>query len=83
MLDAQSVQLISRDLLVLFTDGLVNATSPRGEKFTVERIEKLIREQKTATCKELAEALERELDSFLGGDAPADDIIVLFLRSSH
>jgi hypothetical protein len=83
MLDAQSVQLISRDLLVLFTDGLVNATSPIGEKFGIDRLEKLIREQKTATCKELATALEQQLDSFLGGSPPADDIIVLFLRGSH
>jgi hypothetical protein len=83
MLDAQSVQLIAGDLLVLFTDGLVNATSPQGEKFGVGRLENLIREQKTATCNELARALEQQIDSFLGGSPPTDDIIVLFLRGSH
>ncbi len=80
--EAKRAQLISKDLLIFFSDGLVNAISTDGKKFGVERLEQLVNNNPSAGCGELAKTLNTKLDSFLGGKAPNDDILVLFLRSS-
>jgi len=80
-LEVISTQLISRDLLIFFSDGLLNATSSDGEEFGMERLEQLVNDNSSSGCSELAEMLNEKLDSFLGKKAPIDDIVVLFLRS--
>lgn len=67
------------DLLVLYTDGLIEARSPSGEAFGNERLLATLSEHATESARELPEALFMSAFSFSGGHL-ADDIAIVALR---
>ncbi len=64
------------DRLVLFTDGVTDARSPRGEPFGQERLEALLAAFPRASLSELAGHLAR----FQDGTPPADDLTLLLVE---
>jgi len=73
--EIEAVELEAGDKIVMYTDGLIEATSPGGEMFSQERLENLLREN---GCSEnVVEYVEKELDSYLQGNAYDDDITIL------
>ncbi len=74
--------LAAGDLLVFFTDGLVEARDPDGrEQFGVERLQRLIREIGPGmTLARGAALLKRALHQFTGGKELRDDVTLLLLR---
>jgi serine phosphatase RsbU (regulator of sigma subunit) len=70
----------SRDLLLLVTDGIIEAMDSRGEQFGVERLQKLVQKLAAAPIQELARGIGREVELHYVGDSPPDDLTVLALR---
>jgi sigma-B regulation protein RsbU (phosphoserine phosphatase) len=79
-LKAQSVEIRPGDRLVLYTDGITDATSPAGARFGDERLRQAVRD----TCDDKAEDTSRAvIDSvlaFQGDSDPADDLALLVIR---
>ncbi len=69
------------DLLVLYSDGLVESTNPAGEEFGEERLQALLAE--TAACEpgEIRSIVLAALESFLAGARPTDDLTLLIARA--
>jgi sigma-B regulation protein RsbU (phosphoserine phosphatase) len=67
------------DVLVWYTDGLTDACDRRGEPFGIARLDAAIRE----TAAQGADAVKRhvleQLEKFLSGAEPADDVTLLVL----
>ncbi len=79
--DTVTAQLVSRDLIIFFSNGLVRGSSEDDEGFGTARLQDIVRNHPNASCHELADIFLAELDAFLDGVPPADDIVVLFIRN--
>lgn len=77
---ANAVRLMADDLLVLFTDGVTEATNPLDEEFLEERLQDTIRTVRSVGAKEVVEQIFRKVDEFAQEAEQADDITCLVLR---
>jgi len=74
--EARQVQLVHRDRLVLFTDGVVEAVDFAGERFGRNRLTMLIKRYEELSAKELATKIVDEVNAFAEGVKQSDDILV-------
>jgi sigma-B regulation protein RsbU (phosphoserine phosphatase) len=77
---AGTITLGPGDLLVLYTDGIVEAMDQNGEEYGLDRLKLLCLSQPGAPCAVLAEALDRDLLTFVRGAPFADDRTVVLAR---
>jgi serine phosphatase RsbU (regulator of sigma subunit) len=77
---AGEIALGPGDLLVLYTDGIVEANDPDGEEYGLERLQALCLRHWNAPCAALAAALDRDLLEFARGTPFADDRTVVLAR---
>lgn len=75
-----SIGLAPDDLIVLGTDGIVEAMDQRGKQFGVDRLQQIIARQAKAPLNELVRSIGREVELYYVGDSPPDDLTVLALR---
>jgi serine phosphatase RsbU (regulator of sigma subunit) len=68
------------DALVLYTDGVVEARSPREEEFQAERLEAYLVESRGAPAASLVRDLVERVEEFAGDSPKYDDVTVLALR---
>ena len=69
-----------QDALVLYTDGVTEATSPDEEFFLESRLEACVRTAPGETARQLVERVSRAVEEFTAGAPPADDITLVALR---
>jgi sigma-B regulation protein RsbU (phosphoserine phosphatase) len=75
----QSTTLEIGDRVVMYTDGLTEASNERGELFTVERLREKFLEHRYLNAQELAAALFDEVRAY-SGDHMRDDATILVIR---
>jgi phosphoserine phosphatase RsbU/P len=68
------------DLLLLLTDGVVEAQSAEGKWFGSERVLEVVRAERAKSARQIVEALFRSVLDFRGGEPQADDITAVVLR---
>jgi sigma-B regulation protein RsbU (phosphoserine phosphatase) len=79
--DEFRLQLLPGDLIILCSDGIIEAMNERQEIFGFERLE-----QSIADCNEnwpaaaVVEHLKRDLLTFVGGAEPHDDMTIVAIR---
>jgi sigma-B regulation protein RsbU (phosphoserine phosphatase) len=78
----QTIQLEKGDTLVLYTDGVTEATSPQEELFGEERMLQVLQNSSEYKLSELTDKLTRKLQAFQA-DNQFDDITMLFLRRNY
>lgn len=76
----EAAQLAVGDLIVLTTDGIVEAMNEAGEQFGVQRLEKYVRDYCHEAPSVLAGHIGAEVTSYYVGENPADDLTVLVLK---
>jgi phosphoserine phosphatase RsbU/P len=67
------------DRVVMYTDGLTEASNTRGELFTVERLREGFLERRYLGAQDLADALFDEVKTY-SGDEMRDDATILVIR---
>jgi len=75
------VEFRSGDILVLYTDGVVEANNQRDEEFGLERLEKIVRAASDRRAHEIVESITRAVDEYsaeVGG--PEDDLTVSIIK---
>ncbi len=68
------------DAVLIYTDGITEATDPAGEEYGLERLTDLGRRLLDRGVDALAEALDRELTAFAQGTPFGDDRTLILLR---
>jgi phosphoserine phosphatase RsbU/P len=68
------------DVLVLFSDGVTEASDPRGEEFGEERLATLVASLRESPAAEIVEAVHRTVAAFTEGAPAGDDITVVVAR---
>jgi phosphoserine phosphatase RsbU/P len=68
------------DLLLLYTDGLTEAFSPKDEIYGEERLLKVLENTENFGAREMLDALETSVNRFMGGLSAADDLTMLAVK---
>ncbi|MCP3959429.1 MAG: SpoIIE family protein phosphatase [bacterium] len=74
------VELRAGDLLVLLTDGYVEAVDDAGRSYGWERLTKRLEKAEAAGAASLLRQLSGELDAYLGAATPQDDVTLITIR---
>ena len=75
-----TTMLVPGDLLLIFTDGLVDAENDRSHEYGEERMLPTIQALQSATSNETLKRLMSSVDAFVGSTRQHDDITCLALR---
>ncbi len=78
--DEETIQLRDGDLLVFYTDGVVEAENPAGEQFEEDRLERLIRDNAFLTAEDIRSLVVNEVIAWAAGREQRDDITVVTLK---
>lgn len=78
--EAGEVTLRPGDLIVYFTDGVVEAVNPDGEQFGTERLIELVRTNTFLTAEDIHALIVDQVFEWSGGTEQADDITVLCVK---
>ncbi len=70
------------DLVVFYTDGIVEAANPAGDEFGLDRLAEIFLLDREAGLAVLGGTLERQLLDFAAGEPFADDRTLVLLRRS-
>jgi phosphoserine phosphatase RsbU/P len=81
-IDVQVASLQPGDTMLLFTDGITEATDMRGEFFGGERIPAVVHEYRHASAQQICDGLVETLAAYRGAAPQADDITLLAMRLS-
>lgn len=76
----ETVQLASQDLLVMYTDGVIEARAENGSMFGVERLKRLIEENSSLSAHDLFVKLQAGIKEFIGQAPPFDDMTLIVIR---
>ena len=77
---AGETRLDPGDTLVIYTDGITEATDPDDNEFGTDGLAELCRQHRTDDLPDLARAIEKGLDAFAKGTPYADDRTVVMAR---
>jgi phosphoserine phosphatase RsbU/P len=76
----QSVELADGDTLIVFSDGLTEATNDRDEFFGDERFQAHLPVLPRTSAKDIGTRLVAAVDEFVGDARPHDDLSLIVLR---
>jgi serine phosphatase RsbU (regulator of sigma subunit) len=68
------------DLLVLYTDGIIEASSPTKELYGYERLEEFVRNNHQLTLTRFSDSLMEEIYAFTQTDSVDDDFTILLVK---
>jgi sigma-B regulation protein RsbU (phosphoserine phosphatase) len=74
------VRLDPGDLLVMYTDGIVEATNTEGRPFDGAGLAEVVAGVRRAPAGVVVRAITQAVEDFLGGREPADDLTLLVAR---
>ncbi|HPT96335.1 MAG TPA: SpoIIE family protein phosphatase [Armatimonadota bacterium] len=75
--EARERRLAPGDRLLLYTDGLIEARDGSGGFYGCERLERLLAEARQASALDLRDRIVADVNAFMKGNPPADDIAFL------
>ena len=73
-------RVLPGDLLILYSDGLVEASNDKGEEFGEERIWTAARNHWTRSASEIRDAILSEVRGFVPDHRPEDDVTLVVMR---
>jgi sigma-B regulation protein RsbU (phosphoserine phosphatase) len=76
----ERVVLRQGDLVVMYTDGVVEATDPEGRPFEAARLADVVGGVRQAPAGDVVRAITQALEDHLAGADPADDITLVVAR---
>jgi sigma-B regulation protein RsbU (phosphoserine phosphatase) len=75
-----TLRLKSGESIFLYTDGLTEAFSPKGNLYGESRLMEAIRTNKSPTAEGLLETVETSLKDFISSEPLSDDLTLLVVR---
>jgi sigma-B regulation protein RsbU (phosphoserine phosphatase) len=80
--EQRTVQLDPGDFVLLYTDGVTDATNAQEQEFGEERLHQIILQEQHTPVAKVITALEQTLYEFVGTSSPFDDITIVAIRRS-
>lgn len=82
ILDEQSVSVPQGGMILLYTDGVIDARHTNGESFGLERLLEVIKQSKAGSAQQHCDQLWQTICEFQSRDAQEDDVTIVALKSS-
>ena len=76
----ESIEFASGDMLVIYSDGVTDATNTAGDMFSFERMRKVIDDNKDLTAEDLVKKLFDTVDAFVGSAPQFDDLTAVVIK---
>jgi len=77
---AGEVEVAPGELVVIYTDGIVEAADPDDEEYEIGRLEEVCRKERESELPAIAKAIDRDVETFARGVPYADDRTLVLLR---
>lgn len=74
------VEMRPGDAILLYSDGITEASDPSGNGFGLERLERILAQHHALGAEPLVDLVFREVEKFSGRSAPVDDQTVVVVR---
>jgi len=74
------IELQAGDLVVLSSDGVIEATNAEGEMFGFDRLEEMVTHCPHTTAQAMLTHLQREISTFVGSAEAHDDLTVVIIK---
>jgi sigma-B regulation protein RsbU (phosphoserine phosphatase) len=78
--DQESIDLISGDLLVAYTDGITEALNSQGDEFGEGRLRQIVIEGASLGADELSGRIIGAIDNWCAGLQPHDDLTLVIMK---
>jgi serine phosphatase RsbU (regulator of sigma subunit) len=78
----QEVMLLKDDVVVLYTDGVTEAVNTKNEQFELERLERIVKDNRRLSADELMRKIEADLKQFVGKQPQFDDITIMIIKAT-
>jgi phosphoserine phosphatase RsbU/P len=78
---SDKIDLRHGDVLVLYTDGEVEAENPAGEQYSATRLAKIVGLYPEQSASELVETIYESITEFRGPKPLADDLTLVVLKT--
>jgi sigma-B regulation protein RsbU (phosphoserine phosphatase) len=78
--EEKSALLVPGDLLVLYTDGVTEASNPEGEMFGQARLLETVQENCDRPVDELCRAIDAAVNQFVGSAPQFDDFTLMIVK---
>lgn len=79
-LEAVEINMQAGDVIVYFTDGLIEAEDAERQPYGLKRLMRMVQRCAQHPAQELLAAIMQDVDAFRNGVAPFDDITVVVVR---
>jgi sigma-B regulation protein RsbU (phosphoserine phosphatase) len=76
----QQVPLHDGDVVVLYTDGVIEAMDEDGSEYGQERLFEILRNQIDTPAEDLLHAVTTDIRAFARGVRPSDDVTLVVLK---
>jgi serine phosphatase RsbU (regulator of sigma subunit) len=80
--EAHTARMRAGDVLVLFSDGVTEATNARGEEFEEAGLMQVLRANRHKSATEVAQAIISAVAEFVDGAPAADDLTIVVVRKT-
>ena len=77
---SQAVELEPKDIVLLITDGILEARSPGGALFGVERMLEIVRASRDRQASEILQSLQQAVFDFTKLKKPQDDLTAVVIK---
>ena len=77
--EIRQVQIEPGDILIGYTDGVIEALAPNGEFFTRKRLLSIL-EQTTSSASDLVDRIKIHVSTHVNNAPPSDDITMLAVQ---
>lgn len=68
------------DIIITFTDGMVEALNADGKQYSVERLTSIIKTNNKLSGKEISDLIKKDIKKFIGNEALHDDQTLLVVK---
>ena len=68
------------DTLVLYTDGLIEASDSEGQMFRKDRLKEVIQAHRSVSAEELAKSIDDAVAAFVGDAPQSDDLTLVIIK---
>ena len=79
-LEERKLHLSRGDFVLLYTDGVTDATDAGLQDFGTERLQRVALDHRHESAVEIMAALEQAIDEFTGSAAPFDDLAIVVVK---